>query len=418
MNFMIPEDGYWHLWVNGMDKGMVTDTMKYITLMTGTYTITAALYDKTQTPLNVMDSVTVMVKDGMPPEYDIEILTPMDGAVFTTSTKIITIPVVVTTPNFMIPRDGHWHLWIDGTDTDPVMSHNAMITLMTGTHTITAELRDPNHTPLGPKDSVTVMVNYDMMTPTHTIEIVAPMDGAVFTTTTGSYTVSVEIETDISIPSEGHWHLWVNGMEREVVMTTSTMIELMTGTHTITADLRDPNHTSLGAMDSVTIMINEADMPMAVELKPDEAVMYPFVDSEGLTVTIESEIGTVSETITLEYTEVMTPSNAIPTGWLFAGRAFNLIANRAGTALPSYEFAKPLVVTIYYNPDDLGGIDPMELGLYAWNGSEWSMDGIAITDVVTAEHKIIATVAHLTDFMVAQAATDTEIYLPLMIKSQ
>jgi len=274
----------------------------------------------------------------------------------------------------------------------------------------------------GPRSGLSAMahavatVAVDMSEPD--IEIIMPMDGAIFTTTTGMATIPIVVTTaNFVIPDDGHWHLWLDGADTGPVMSYSTTISRVIGTHTITAQLRSKDHTPLGPIDSVTITVMGENQ---IALKPNETVKHPFVDSNGLTVTIEADMGTVTETITLKYSEMMTPGQEIPADWMFAGRAFSIVAHRDGIALSSYNFAKPLSVTIYYNPDDLDGIDPMELGLYAWNGTEWSMEGITITEVVTAEHKIIATVAHLTDFMVAQAPTEVQnsYYLPMVIKQQ
>jgi len=153
-NFIVPDDGHWHLWLDGMDTGPVYDTDQDVSLTVGTHVITAQLQYPDHTPVGPVDTTQVEVVGS-----DIIILTPNDGAVLTATNGVnISTTVMITTPNFTIPDDGHWHLLVDGVDTGPVFSDSAGITLTVGTHVITAELRAPDHTPLGPVDSITVTV--------------------------------------------------------------------------------------------------------------------------------------------------------------------------------------------------------------------------------------------------------------------
>lgn len=98
----------------------------------------------------------------------VTILTPEDGAVFTsTNATAVTIPVIITTTDFVIPDDGHWHLWVNGVDTGPVMDYDTTVDLLPGVHTLSAELRTPEHVSLGVIDTVTVTVNveYQLLLP-------------------------------------------------------------------------------------------------------------------------------------------------------------------------------------------------------------------------------------------------------------
>jgi predicted extracellular nuclease len=89
----------------------------------------------------------------------VDILSPVNGQVFTsTNGTAVSVPVTITTTDFVIPADGHWHLWVDGVDTGPVMDYATTVDLLPGTHVITAELNSPTHESLGISDSVTVTV--------------------------------------------------------------------------------------------------------------------------------------------------------------------------------------------------------------------------------------------------------------------
>ncbi|MBK8984725.1 MAG: ExeM/NucH family extracellular endonuclease [Chloroflexi bacterium] len=90
----------------------------------------------------------------------ITILTPTNGQVYTsTNGTAVDVSIVITTTDFAIPADGHWHLWVDGVDTGPVLGYTATVALLPGAHVITAELNSPTHVSLGISDSVTVTMN-------------------------------------------------------------------------------------------------------------------------------------------------------------------------------------------------------------------------------------------------------------------
>ncbi|MBX3056646.1 MAG: ExeM/NucH family extracellular endonuclease [Anaerolineae bacterium] len=159
-DFTIPDDGHWHLWLNGVDMGPVLAYETSVDLLPGTHVISAELQLPDHTPLGIVDTVTVTVVTGEPTEPTMHITSPVDGAEYTSvNGTAVTIPVVITTTDFTIPDDGHWHLWVDGVHIGPVLAYETSVDLLPGTHVISAELQLPDHTPLGIVDSVTVTVN-------------------------------------------------------------------------------------------------------------------------------------------------------------------------------------------------------------------------------------------------------------------
>ncbi len=156
-DFVIPDDGHWHLIINGDDTGPVMAYETTVDLLPGVYTITAELHLPDHTPLGISNSVTITVE--FTPDPTVTILSPEDGDVFVSEDgTAVSVPVVITTTDFTIPDDGHWHLIINGDDTGPVMAYETTVDLLPGVYTITAELHDPDHTPLAISDSVTITV--------------------------------------------------------------------------------------------------------------------------------------------------------------------------------------------------------------------------------------------------------------------
>jgi glycosidase len=90
----------------------------------------------------------------------IDLVTPVNGEVFTATDNIsLVVPIQITTTNFIIPADGHWHLWIDGTMVGMQYGYTTTQTLLVGPHVITAEMVNPAHQPLGPVATINVVVN-------------------------------------------------------------------------------------------------------------------------------------------------------------------------------------------------------------------------------------------------------------------
>ncbi len=89
------------------------------------------------------------------------------------------------------------------------------------------------------------------------MNITSPTAGEVFISTDGT-AVSVPVTittTDFAIPTDGHWHIWVDGVDMGAVMAYDTTVDLLPGTHVITAELNSPSHTPLGIVDSVTVTV-------------------------------------------------------------------------------------------------------------------------------------------------------------------
>jgi predicted extracellular nuclease len=88
------------------------------------------------------------------------IVTPEDGAVYTsTNSTAVAVPVVITTTSFIIPDDGYWRLWLNDELFDPaVMAYETAIDLQPGVYAISAELVTAAGLTVGSIDTVTITV--------------------------------------------------------------------------------------------------------------------------------------------------------------------------------------------------------------------------------------------------------------------
>jgi hypothetical protein len=95
-----------------------------------------------------------------------------------------------------------------------------------------------------------------------------------------------------------------------------------------------------------------------------------YTDTQGLSTHLDFPGGAVSQTTTL----ILTPTlaGAAPSGWIFAGHAFDLAAFRDGAALPDLTFGALITVTMAYSDLDVRAAkDESELFLGWWTEEGW-----------------------------------------------
>jgi glycosidase len=275
-NIAIPADGHWHLWVDGTMAGMVYGYTTTQTLLAGAHVITAELVNTAHQPLGPVATANVTVNP-----VSIAFVAPTNNQVFmATNGTSVNVPLQITTTNFTIPTDGHWHLWVDGSMVSMVYGYTATQTLLTGAHVITAELVDTAHQPLGPVATVNVTVN------PATIAFVTPTNNQVFVATNGtSVNVPIQITTtNFVIPDDGHWHLWVDGTMVGMVYGYTATQTLLTGAHVITAELVDTAHQPLGPVATVNVVVNSAGISFVT---PTNGQVFTATNNVSLSIPIQ-----------------------------------------------------------------------------------------------------------------------------------
>ncbi|MCP4540531.1 MAG: DUF11 domain-containing protein, partial [Chloroflexi bacterium] len=116
--------------------------------------------------------------------------------------------------------------------------------------------------------------------------------------------------------------------------------------------------------------------------------------------TIEIPGGAVSDAITLVYDELSSISHAAPVGFIFAGRAFNLEAYLGAVFQEAYTFDSPITLTLDYTLAGLSDADEATLELRYWDGDQWNTDGITVVEHDAANHRLVVTIEHLTEFAI------------------
>lgn len=238
----------------------------------------------------------------------VTITSPVNGA----SLPAGDVTVTVSVGNFVvvdkqgqanIAGQGHVHFYLDvaapttpGVPAVPTSGTWAHVSGLTytfpnvgqGTHTISVQLVNNDHTPVVPAAMDTITINVTSAPaaaePAPTVTITSPGNGA--SLPQGNITVTaavanfnvVDKQGQANVPGEGHLHFYLDvsaptvpgvpavptsGTWAHVSGTTYTFLNVGPGTHTISVQLVNNDHTPVvpAAMDSVTINVTSTTIP-------------------------------------------------------------------------------------------------------------------------------------------------------------
>lgn len=144
-----------------------------------------------------------------------------------------------------------------------------------------------------------------------------------------------------------------------------------------------------------------------------------FSDTQNLPTTIQVPPGAVTDTTTLVYTPLMTPSN--PSDLLFAGHAFDLAAYQSGLEKLDFNFQQPVTVTIHYSDADVASVgSETQLILTYWDGNDWVDAATTCTPISVynrdMDNNILSVpICHLSSYALFGAEAQ-KVYLPIVIR--
>jgi len=81
--------------------------------------------------------------------------------------------------------------------------------------------------------------------------------------------------------------------------------------------------------------------------------------------------GSVFEETVLAYTELVSPTRALPSVARFAGRAFRLDSVQGNQLVPGLALAEAITITLGYSEAGMAGLDESYLMLLYWDGNQW-----------------------------------------------
>jgi len=136
-----------------------------------------------------------------------------------------------------------------------------------------------------------------------------------------------------------------------------------TGTKTITVTAENCDGVQVSDVHTITLI---AVSPISTTVDQDTGDTLVYTDAQGLTTTVEIPAGAVSETTTIVFTPVPSPTQPISTGLRFGNHSFDLEAYRGGVHISPFPFTGTVTVTIHYSDADVAGIEESDLALYRW----------------------------------------------------
>jgi len=279
--------------------------------------------------------------DYTPSTGSVSITSPSNNATLTNPVSVsmqATDFIIESASNGVQDGAGHFHLLVDqpAVTAGEVIPNNpdngyyhygggstsADLDLSVGTHTIRLQAGDANHRAYNLTDSVDVTVEVDYTPATGSVSFTTPSDGA-----TVLNPVVFEMQaTDFLIEAAsngvqdgaGHFHILVdqpavtagnvipnnpdNGYYHYGDGSTSTEIDLTTGSHTIRLQVGDANHMAYDLTDSVTITVDEQ---LSSGITTDTVTPISVTKDVGHINTIETTVelenrGTTQTTNTVE----------------------------------------------------------------------------------------------------------------------
>ncbi len=146
---------------------------------------------------------------------------------------------------------------------------------------------------------------------------------------------------------------------------------------------------------------------------PSQTSSLDYTDTFGSTTSFDIPAGAVTETVNLIYTPLPTVNE--PSGFSFAGHAFELEAYRNDSLLSGFTFEQPIIVTLHYTDTDVAEIDETTMVLLYYGGGEWVDAACGAYERHPEENWLKVPICHLSRF----GLFGNEIhltYLPLTIK--
>jgi Leucine-rich repeat (LRR) protein len=150
-----------------------------------------------------------------------------------------------------------------------------------------------------------------------------------------------------------------------------------------------------------------------VDISTGDVIVY--TDTQGITITIEIPASSVTETTTIVYTEAETSTEKAPSGFLFAGRTFNINAYQDGAIVDEFSFATAITLTLHYIEAEISTPeDKVMLKYWDEDQSEWQDAACGAYERHLAEDWLSVPICHLSDF--ALFGKNYAVYLPLVIR--
>ena len=241
---------------------------------------------------------------------------------------------------------------------------------------------------------------------------VSEFDGSTWTTYTTADGLAGNLVGAIAIDGADHMWFGTSGGVSEFdgsTWTTYTTADGLASNWVYAIAVDGTDHMWFGTLGGVSEFI-----PDGVKLAVDPTIggTLTYTDTQGLPTVIQVPAGAVTELITLLYVPVDTAT--APSGFAFAGHAFDLDGYQGGSLLPGLTFSVPATVTLHYAGTDVTGLDEDALVLEYWNGSAWVDAACGDYDRHPGENWLAVPIYHLGRFALFEGTYT--VYLPLVLR--
>lgn len=311
----------------------------------GKHTFSVELVNNDHTPLSppvvAEVEVTVLPEIGPP---KIVITEPKDSAIMpagdiTVSVQVANFNLVDKLGQAIAPREGHIHYFLDveaptipgkpattvpGTFVATSETSYTWKSIGSGAHILSVELVNNDHTPLEPPVVARVMVN--VRAPEPAVRITEPVDGSMLTSS--SVTVSAQVDNlklvdklgQANAPGEGHIHYFLDvtppmaagepattapGTFIATAATSHTWSNLAPGTHTLSVELVNNDHTPLSPPVVASVNITMKSHPSLKIIRPQDG---SIVSTGDVTVGVQiTNASSVSHYHLIYYKDVIPP---------------------------------------------------------------------------------------------------------------
>jgi uncharacterized repeat protein (TIGR01451 family) len=149
--------------------------------------------------------------------------------------------------------------------------------------------------------------------------------------------------------------------------------------------------------------------PVTTEIVEAQTRLTPLaggaLDYAGLagTTAITAPGGSVFEETVLVYRHLASPTQGVPAGYGYAGRAFRLEGYQGNQRIPGLALAEAITLTLTYGDADAAGLDESRLSLFAWDGGQWSQAASACqVDAGANQVTCVAPALPLAELMLAE----------------
>ncbi|RIK34117.1 MAG: hypothetical protein DCC55_33690 [Chloroflexi bacterium] len=117
-----------------------------------------------------------------------------------------------------------------------------------------------------------------------------------------------------------------------------------------------------------------------------DAVLYTSDGSGRRLIDLTIPAGSVFDQTTFTLDELDEPGYALPDGLSYAGRAFRLGAYQQNRSASDLELGEAISLTVAYDTADAAAVANGVLGLYHWDGSQWTQEGLTCTTQSEQQH--------------------------------